>query len=944
MEASSRATLRLELSRIARAHVQGLTDDADEEELVEAARRFLAKRKGQWLLLVDDVTENIIDLLPSEDDGQLIGHVIITAQRQHEWPQLSTCHLVDVLTTDQSMELLGTDKPGSKGVKADVLADAGINMRQYVEEELGNLAIAVALLKRALTGLDRVKAAAVMEQFRSSTVASLAGQSVERHLRGMAGTVNELIRRLREACQDDSELQADAMALLAIVAVLTPAGVPQSLFVWSDGLRIDSGYPVGSRLFEDEATFLQASDELEEMALTSTPIPPPQHHSPLTLLITHRLRIQPEDAGLLSRVGNGALCMHQLVQQCVVHHITNGVASCGLVAWGTLWRAMECRFVDIAHEHEHRGRAQELLSSAHAMLKNKILAPPAEATLRIGIGNFHYEMGGLEHWRVARAMFEWALEINEEVCGETHPLTAESLNNLATLHHKMGEYSKALPLYERALAILEEVCGKTHPLTATSLTDLGNLHREMGEYAKALPLLELGLAINEVVCGETHPQPATAWNLSGLAALHMNMGEYAKALPLLERALAIIEEVCGETHPETAKSLNNLANLHDDMGEYAKALQLCERAVEIYEEVHGETHPDTAQGLNMLAILHQNMGEYVEALPLYERALSIREEVCGETHPDTAQTLNNLAALHESMGEYAKALPLQERALAIREEVHGETHPETATSLNNLANLHNDMGEYVKALPLYERALAIEEEMCGETHPDTAGYLWNLAVFHLKTLENFTAAKAMLLRLRSPQMRLPHWLTKAMLDNAFEECCMKERAQIEALPPGQMAKGCSVRVFGLKGAAHHNGKRGEVVGELNEEKGRYPIMLQDGSSLSIKAENCLQLCQVQHRESGKVGCVVARVDASEEEAGSYEVEVHSLEAHEMWEFGNTLLPRGTVVKIHGLTSAAGKQWNGRRGTITDVDREAGRFQVHVAPGQQVALRFGRVSM
>ena len=254
------------------------------------------------------------------------------------------------------------------------------------------------------------------------------------------------------------------------------------------------------------------------------------------------------------------------------------------------------------------------------------------------------------------------------------------------------------------------------------------------------------------------------------------------------------------------------------------------------------------------------------------------------------------------------------------------------------------MGEYVKALPLYERALAIEEEMCGETHPDTAGYLWNLAVFHLKTLENFTAAKAMLLRLRSPQMRLPHWLTKAMLDNAFEECCMKERAQIEALPPGQMAKGCSVRVFGLKGAAHHNGKRGEVVGELNEEKGRYPIMLQDGSSLSIKAENCLQLCQVQHRESGKVGCVVARVDASEEEAGSYEVEVHSLEAHEMWEFGNTLLPRGTVVKIHGLTSAAGKQWNGRRGTITDVDREAGRFQVHVAPGQQVALRFGRVSM
>ena len=40
-----------------------------------------------------------------------------------------------------AMELLGTDMPGSKGVNADVLADGAINVRQYVEEELGNLAI-----------------------------------------------------------------------------------------------------------------------------------------------------------------------------------------------------------------------------------------------------------------------------------------------------------------------------------------------------------------------------------------------------------------------------------------------------------------------------------------------------------------------------------------------------------------------------------------------------------------------------------------------------------------------------------------------------------------------------------------------------------------------------------------------------------------------------------
>ena len=68
--------------------------------------------------------------------------------------------------------------------------------------------------------------------------------------------------------------------------------------------------------------------------------------------------------------------------------------------------------------------------------------------------------------------------------------------------------------------------------------------------------------------------------------------------------------------------------------------------------------------------------------------------------------------------------------------------------------------------------------------------------------------------------------------------------------------------------------------------------------------------------------VVARVDAVVEGGtGHYEVEAMVNEGAggavegaegaesplEQWGFGDTLLPRGTVVKVQGLTSAAGMQ-------------------------------------
>jgi CHAT domain-containing protein len=49
------------------------------------------------------------------------------------------------------------------------------------------------------------------------------------------------------------------------------------------------------------------------------------------------------------------------------------------------------------------------------------------------------------------------------------PSTATSLNNLAALYYRTGDYTKAEPLYRRALAICEKALGSDHPDTVKSL-------------------------------------------------------------------------------------------------------------------------------------------------------------------------------------------------------------------------------------------------------------------------------------------------------------------------------------------------------------------------------------------------------------------------------------------------------------------------------------------
>ncbi|MFM6570621.1 MAG: tetratricopeptide repeat protein [Microcystis panniformis] len=305
---------------------------------------------------------------------------------------------------------------------------------------------------------------------------------------------------------------------------------------------------------------------------------------------------------------------------------------------------------------------------------------------------------------------------------------AERLTQQVIQLYQQGKYNEAIPLAEQALAIIKQQLGDNHPLTAQSLNNLALLYYSQGRYSEAEPLYKEALAISKQQLGDNHPD--TAISLNNLAELYRVQGRYSEAEPLYKQALAIWKQQLGDNHPDTAISLNNLAELYKSQGRYSEAEPLYKEALSIWEQQLGDNHPLTALSLNNLAELYRVQGRYSEAEPLYHRSLAIFKQQLGDNHPNTAASLNNLAGVYYSQGRYSDAEPLYKQALTIMKQQLGDNHPNTAASLNNLAELYRVQGRYSEAEPLYHRSLAIFKQQLGDKHPKAGTSLNNLSVFY----------------------------------------------------------------------------------------------------------------------------------------------------------------------------------------------------------------------
>ncbi|CAI7593615.1 unnamed protein product [Penicillium palitans] len=173
------------------------------------------------------------------------------------------------------------------------------------------------------------------------------------------------------------------------------------------------------------------------------------------------------------------------------------------------------------------------------------------------VSDYFYDCG---RWIDRQPVDERTYELRQQVLGEEHPETIQSLGNLATTYSAQGRYSEAEPMKVKALALLQQVLGEEHPETIQSLASLAATYYAQGRYSEAEPMEVKALALLQQVLGEEHPE--TIQSLGNLATTYYGQGRYSEAEPIEVKALALRQQVLGEEHPETIQSLGNLATTY----------------------------------------------------------------------------------------------------------------------------------------------------------------------------------------------------------------------------------------------------------------------------------------------------------------------------------------------------------------------------------------------
>lgn len=244
-----------------------------------------------------------------------------------------------------------------------------------------------------------------------------------------------------------------------------------------------------------------------------------------------------------------------------------------------------------------------------------------------------------------------------------------------------------------------------HPVVANTLYQLSSVHRRLGNFDLAWDTALRALAAREAVFGPH--AVAVGRSLNGLGILLMEQARYRDAEPYLRRSLAILQAGLGPEHPDTAAILNNLANgvMNWDP---AEAQRLRRRALSIQQHSLGPEHPEVANTESNLAATEFALAHYPEALSELNRAISIREKA-GAGTGELANDRDLRGEVLEAMGRPGEGLTDHQRALAIRERVYGATSPFRGLSLTRMASAYLVLQQPAKGLELAREALALEE-------------------------------------------------------------------------------------------------------------------------------------------------------------------------------------------------------------------------------------------
>jgi tetratricopeptide (TPR) repeat protein len=302
----------------------------------------------------------------------------------------------------------------------------------------------------------------------------------------------------------------------------------------------------------------------------------------------------------------------------------------------------------------------------------------------------------------------WAEALLERAGERGNLREADLHNELALIADERGDYVEALRRYEKHLEIREAMLGPDHPGIGIALNNLGSMHSKLGHNEEAIRRFERALAVSEAALGGDHPD--TALPLNNIAKIHWRRGKMDEAREAMERSLKIQEAALGEDHPQVGVSVGNLGIVMRDAGDLDAALTAHQRALEVLRRKLPAKHPAIAAAVKNLGDTQRHRGELAEARRHHEEALLLFEEALGPDHVQVAEALSSTALDLYTAGEYAKATEVLLRARSILEKALGDDNADVGLIFLELGRVALADGRPGDATPSLRRAVELLTE------------------------------------------------------------------------------------------------------------------------------------------------------------------------------------------------------------------------------------------
>ena len=305
-----------------------------------------------------------------------------------------------------------------------------------------------------------------------------------------------------------------------------------------------------------------------------------------------------------------------------------------------------------------------------------------------------------EEMELALEKFETAVKYGELA---KNPLAlCNAVRQVGAIQMMTGDNQGALANYEKAVVLARETDVRKE--VANSLNQLALLTNRMGQFEESLAYQQeaLGIYLEGDTAQETVAREVSI-SMINFGVVLDNLGQAEASLAIYQRALNLLAPFDEKRY--IAKIQQNMGLIYANQGKVQQAIESTEKALANKQAIDDQR--GIVSSLAKLGDFKTREANFPEAMAYYNQALALAKEI--GVHTQIISVQHNMAELYVSQGEYEQAANFFLQNIESSEQL--EMPRSVATNLLALGKVKTLMGQDSMALIHLQRGLEISRSI-----------------------------------------------------------------------------------------------------------------------------------------------------------------------------------------------------------------------------------------